>query len=289
MNNKSLLYFVVNNVSEMVDLWKITMDSILFFSRKCIDKYIDILVITNTVHVNEMREYVAKHKINVIFVITNVQTSLFESRMQRLHIHKLYPELRMYNMIMYMDYDCIVKKCLWHNLLKKIYNDDRDGILYSYREDKIKHHNKVFYSFGDYITSDFDYFYENELYPFSSGIFVFKNTHQMKVHFRELTTYINDNLDKLHFYEQSAMNVFFNKAGNVDTKLMKNIVISKNIKPNKTGNPKTTDWDFDVRSVVVHFCGIGYYAEKKKRMLLYMDMLQRIDPCLKKDISLPQA
>jgi hypothetical protein len=171
-----------------------------------------------------------------------------------------------------MDYDCIVQKCVWDNIFKEC--DLEKGVLYSYKEEGHKGHMKSFYGFRNYTRKTLSHFKSEQVYPFSTGIFMFKPCAYMKRSFEKLEAFILRNTDIPHFYEQSGMNVYFNTRNMANTTLLKCIVHSKNIKPNLAGKPKITDTRVDPGVVITHFCGIGYHPEKLGRMSRYWAMVE---------------
>lgn len=267
---KALIFFVLTFQNSMIELWKMTMKSFLYFSDTT---NIDILVITCGTFVEEIKEFAVDNNIHVnIVMLPSKDKCLFDSRLHRIHIHE-YKDVSMYGLVMYMDYDCIIQKCLWANIFNKF--TLRKGILYSYKESGFDGHNKIFYGFGNYTQTSLTRFKNEKIYPFSTGIFMFKPCRRMKRSFLKLETFVLDNLDFPHFYEQSGVNVYFNNRNKSDTSTLRCIVDSKNIKPTLYGSTKLEDATIDARAVVTHFCGIGYHREKMVRMSKYFEMVTK--------------
>jgi hypothetical protein len=269
---KALIFFVLTFQHSMVELWKMTTQSLLHFSDM---SHIDILVITCGTFVEDIKEFARDNNIHELSIITlpRKDTCLFDSRLHRFRIHE-YKDVSMYDTVMYMDYDCIVHMCLWANIFNKFTLEK--GILYSYKEAGFNGHNKIFYGFGNYTHASLMRLKSENVYPFSTGIFMFKPCRRMKRSFGKLEAFVIDNLNIPHFYEQSGANVYFNNRNESDTSTLKCIVNSKNIKPNMYGSPKLDDAMIETHVVVTHFCGIGYHPEKMERMAKYFKMAKKL-------------
>jgi hypothetical protein len=276
---KALIYFIINYDYFTVKLWKLTMKSLIKYSNLT---NVDILVITNKTFYKPILRLTEKSDIKIHMILHDCpDNTLLDSRLRRLEIFDVY-NITKYDVVMHMDYDCIVQKCIWENIFKKYISQMQDNKIYSYTEEKNNKssYNKLFYSFQSYSHKEIRKFQKNNANTFSSGVFMFKPSKKMNRVFKDMYNFIISNLDIRHFYEQSGMNVYAHDKMLVDTELLSNIIVSRNIKPNKHGNPKLHDYDIDIRNVIVHFCGIGFVKEKEDRMREYYRLVRKINPCL---------
>lgn len=264
-----MLYFVLNHVSEMIDLWRLCMLSLQVALTSESKTIIDILIMTNKKDLPKIQSIANKlfgaFTIRYAIVSKERDYSLYRSRVRRFEVFSHVTYAR-YDHVMYMDYDCIV-----HRDLVKFLPFDKveKNILYTYSEDT--NHNKIFYSFSEYNMDEIMYFKRNNIHPFSTGFMLFRPCKSMKMHFDHLMFLLTEPTNVYYgkgFYEQSLTNMYFNKLELTNTSLLDKLVQSRNIVPNTKQIPEMDDNDFtdDGKIVVTHFCGIGFYKEKYKRI-----------------------
>jgi len=91
-----------------------------------------------------------------------------------------------------------------------------DNIMYVYKErNNINDHNNLFWGLRNYTAKDISDFKKNNIYPFNCGLFHFNNTIEIKSDFLNILNMIDTHKGE-YFYEQSFMNIYFNKKGNVN-------------------------------------------------------------------------
>lgn len=285
MRQKALLYFVLNHTPSVVDLWKITINSLVKHSSQALaDSYINLLVITNETYAPNVRYFADIKNLRVTIVVSGAfpDAELFDSRMRRFDVFELshIVDVYDYDVVMHLDYDCVIHKCLWQHLLRPCIPKLVDGVLYAYNEQGTHAHHKIFYGFKEYTTDDIKRFKRDRIYPFSTGVFMIRPTFASSELFRKVKTFINKTKRKTHFYEQSGANVYLNNRELCNTRLLRHLVQSRNIKPNHHGHPRLKDHDIDTRTVVTHFCGIGYEREKAQRMRRFVRFLDKLHPCV---------
>lgn len=134
------------------------------------------------------------------------------------------------------------------------------NILYAYAETRDNsQHNSRFFGFSNYSKLELAYFEQHKMYPFNCGMFLFKNTEEMKLDFMKILAMIDRHVGP-YFYEQSFMNYYFNSKTNINYELFnrdkqfKYILFPEN-------NVRYLD-------SIIHFCGAGD-TTKYDRMKLY--------------------
>lgn len=129
-----------------------------------------------------------------------------QSSMRKLEIYR-YNKLQQYAKVMYLDCDLIVVNDIETYIFPLL---EDPGKLYVYREQEdIAAHNKPYWGFRDYTSQQLHEFAHRKQHVFNCGHFGFVPTDAMLDHFRavhELAT----TTTKAYFYEQSAMNWYFN-------------------------------------------------------------------------------
>jgi lipopolysaccharide biosynthesis glycosyltransferase len=175
--------------------------------------------------------------------------------MHKLDIHD-FPELYKFINILYVDLDCIFQG----DILKILNNKLEDNKLYVMSENtNIASHKEHFWSLDNYSGEDINFFTNNNIYVFNAGCFLFKNTHGIKDHFLKLKELIKNHTGDF-FYEQSFMNVYFNKLNIVDY-----TIITRELYRLEFFNPTET-----LSELIVHFCGgPGNGASKIERINAY--------------------
>jgi hypothetical protein len=181
----------------------------------------------------------------------NSETSETAS-MHKLDIYE-FPELSQFINILYVDLDCVFQG----DIYKILSNTLKDTILYVMPENiDLSYHNHIYWSLGNYNNTDIDFFTNNNIYTFNAGCFLFKYTDGMKEHFLKLKELIKNHTGDF-FYEQSFMNVYFNKLNIVDY-----TIITKDLYRLEFFSP--TDL---LPELIVHFCGNpGNGASKIERI-----------------------
>jgi lipopolysaccharide biosynthesis glycosyltransferase len=142
--------------------------------------------------------------------------------------------------LLYVDMDCIFNGDVY-SLIDK---DIQDDMLYVYYEHDINSHNIIYWTLpGYYSVIDKYNIMKSGKKPFNSGLFYIKSSEIMKKHFNNVLDLIK-NWKKEHYWDQSFMNVYFNKLlktdGSLFTKENYKLFAANDIKQNET---------------ILHFCG----------------------------------
>jgi alpha-N-acetylglucosamine transferase len=136
--------------------------------------------------------------------------------MQKLSIFN--EDLSDYDTVLFIDSDILIGIPLTE-LLSQVINEEK---LYAFAEKEDQSaHKYIFWSFEDYSNDQLHFFQENNIRVINAGLFAFKPTNIMKMHFDNINAMICNHNGKF-FYEQSFMNVYFNTRNLVDYSLWTN-------------------------------------------------------------------
>ena len=259
MQTKYLAYFTVGYNRVYIDVLNIAIKSLVYFTPN-----VDILVICD----NSM-ELECKNKLpqNVIIITVPDSTQAAYASINKLKIFNVYPEVMKYHSVFFIDSDIITHTDIIPYFEKVIKTDT----LYVYTEDTDPLANlQCWFSFNNYTQTDIERLRTQNIHPFNAGCFGFCPNDIMKQHFDVILEFIKNYKGSLHIYEQSFMNVYFNKINNTDrTLLTKNTYIMFPYR------------DYPIQShegKLIHFTGIVgsgsiKYTEIKKYTDTYMPFL----------------
>lgn len=164
---------------------------------------IDVMVICDECMVKECTDKLKEFK-NIIIVPCENSTGAMDSSMKKLRIFDY--DISKYSKVLFVDSDILVDIHL-----NSIFNKITDHKLYARVEHfTIRMHDTKYFSLGTYGKEDFDFFAKNNIYPFNCGLFAFINTADMKKHFSNILDIIKTHTGT-YYYEQSFMNVYFNR------------------------------------------------------------------------------
>jgi len=247
-NNKYLVYFTVGFSFKYIDLLQLAIESFQYFNK---DSDVDVVVICD-----ECMEKECKEKLrNVILISVPDSSEAAYASINKLKLFEFYPEAIEYISILFIDSDIITHTNV-KPILQKISKEDT---LYVYTEfTDINYHLHAGWSCNNYNESEISFFKENSIFVFNAGCFGFRPGF-MKSHFKNITDTISLYKKKLVIYEQSFMNVYFNKLNNTDRTLLTSETYI--MWPNK---------NTDYSGKLVHFCGnLGNGDSKYPIMLEY--------------------
>jgi lipopolysaccharide biosynthesis glycosyltransferase len=173
--------------------------------------------------------------------------------MQKLSVFR--EDMSAYDTIIFIDSDILVGIPL-SPLLSRVENEHE---LYAFAEkEEQSAHTDIAWSLRNYSNSDLDFFKENSIRVFNAGLFAFKPSEIMKTYFEAIESMIREYRGEF-FYEQSFMNVYFNKRNLINYAVFTN----ENYKMFVT--PETPP------DMILHFCGgPGNGISKLFRMRSYI-------------------
>jgi len=238
-----LVYYTIGFNPKYLDLLYMSIESI----RNKND--IDILVICDESLLTQCTEKLACFK-NVSVEQCKNSINAMDSSMKKLLIFDY--DISKYSKIMYIDSDILVDLQL-DQIFIKIVNAKN---LYAFAEHKeYGYHATKFFSLMNYTYDDYTFFAKNKIYPFNCGLFAFVNTPIMKAHFANILDMVEKHEGE-YYYEQSFMNVYFNKRKLVDTTVINdtNCIMNINFSDMKPSYDKLTWTKFSFRSRFFHFC-----------------------------------
>lgn len=254
MIDKNLVYTTVGKSREYLSCLNTFCNSLFRYN-----KTVNLLVITDKSFQLEVDRILSSYTTKYyILERENSETSETAS-MHKLDIYE-FPELSQFINILYVDLDCVFQG----DIYKILNNTLEDNRLYVMPENKnMESHSYTYWSLHNYTGEDINFFTTNNIYVFNAGCFLFKNTHDMKEHFLKLKKIIQNHTG-IYFYEQSFMNVYFNKLNIVDY-----TIITREIYRLEFFSP--TD---PLDELIVHFCGNpGNGASKIERTNGYYKMI----------------
>jgi len=234
-----LVYFVVGFTEESVD---VTALAIKFFRLK--NPIIKILVICDEILVDRCASTFPN---DVILFPTPNASRGEEASAKKLHIFEAIQDMNV-ERIMYTDSDILIDRNV-DSIFNKVTHPEK---LYAYYENtNNESHKNINWSFQEYSDAYLDFFREKQIYVFNAGFFCLRNTPQMKKHFENTIQLMNTHRG-YQFYEQSAMNVYFNKNDLVDGSLITNDNYNMYYPFNET-----------CRNKIIHFAGHPGNTESK--------------------------
>jgi lipopolysaccharide biosynthesis glycosyltransferase len=244
---KDLVYYTVGYSSAYIDVLKISIDSLQKSGWNG-----DIAIICDQSFLNQCKQLFGE---SVLYLSFPDSTSPEQASMNKLRIFEL-PTISSYERILFLDSDIIVHMNI-ETIISKI--TDRDK-LYVYTETrKYEDHLSIMWSLNTYTQNDIDFFKKNSIYVFNAGCFAFICDDKMKSHFLNIQYMISTHKERF-FYEQSFMNVYFNK----NNKTVRDLITDYNYAfPPKEG--------IDYKGKLLHFAGDpGSGKNKLYRMQNYM-------------------
>ncbi len=173
----------------------------------------DILVICDESFLDECKDTLQGH--TVIFRSFSDTKTPEQASINKLRVFE-YERIDEYDRVLFLDCDIIVHMDV-NTLFTRITNP---SLLYVYTEStKQELHNNLMWGLENYSAGDIDYFKANDIHVFNAGCFAFVRTDSMKEHFLHVQYLISQHRGRF-FYEQSFMNVYFNRNNQTDRTLL---------------------------------------------------------------------
>ena len=249
--NNYLAYFTVGYNKVYIDVLNLAIKSLNYFT--CLD----ILVICDKTFELECKNKLPK---NVIIVTVPDSTQAAYASINKLKVFEVY-DIQKYKSVFFIDSDIIVHTDILP-YFEKIVKPDT---LYVYTEDTNPLANsQPWFSYNNYNQADLERFQRENIHPFNAGCFGFCPSDEMKLHFNNILEFIKNYKGSLHIYEQSFMNVYFNKINNTDRTLL-----------TKQTYVMFPYRDYPIQShegKLIHFTGlVGECAVKYREIKKYVD------------------
>lgn len=254
MKNKYLLYTILTFRKEYyLPLFRIMLKSIVAFSSTDFD----LCIITNKSYLPELKEVPELQAFQKVYYhIVPDDEDLFHALMRKCDIANLSDFLN-YDKIMFLDCDIIVQ-----GDLVRLFKQVRALPNKIYAPESGSHYHK-FWGLCNYNDDNVNFFRKYKIKSFSSGSYLFKPSIEMKNHLLECKKFALSYKGS-HFYDQSFYNYYFNTRNMSSTRYWDDIVL---------GFP---DYKQDYPDVLIlHFCGIGMYKSKKRRMTIYLNRVSK--------------
>ena len=198
-----LVYYTIGFDVAYINLLQLSIRSLRKYNTT------DVLVICDESMVDVCSDKLKEFK-NIRIEPTPNSIGPMEASIKKLTIFNY--DIAKYKKIMLIDSDILVDIDL-----KKIFDNIVDDKLYAFAETKnFNFHGEKCHSLQNYTKDNYDFLVKNKIYPFCAGFFVVLNTPSMKQHFSNILSMIDGYVGEYH-YEQSFMNVYFNKLNLVNT------------------------------------------------------------------------
>ena len=257
---KNLFYYTLGYSEKYIDCLQLSIESLKKYSKDT-----DILVLIDESLLQKTESLIP----GVKFVVCPNTHSPEEASMRKLKIFDY--NIEDYDNIIFIDSDIIIHMDIT-SLFPLITSSDN---LYVFSEEGenygefkgtgINLHTAFYWSLRNYTSENLDFLMRTNTKVFNAGLFAFKPTNQMKGHFTNVNTMIQ-NHNGSFFYEQSFMNVYFNLNQMTDRSLFTNYIMFPDSDKDYTGN-------------LIHFCGnVADGFSKYTRMKKYVDSFYKNDP-----------
>lgn len=193
---KTLVYYTVGCSRGYIDMLELSIGSL----RKVYAGDIGVLCDESMVYECQQRMS------NVIFWSVPDSSTGCIASMNKLHIYD-FISVEDYDRVLYLDTDILVINPI-ETYFQKMNEEDK---LYTYTETNNQdHHKEIYWSLQSYTQEDYAFFCTENILPFNAGTFGFVSTEEMKDNFTSIRDMIATHTGS-YFYEQSFMNVYFNK------------------------------------------------------------------------------
>jgi lipopolysaccharide biosynthesis glycosyltransferase len=245
---KNLVYYTVGCSASYIDILQLSVSSLHKSGWAG-----DIAVLCDESFLGRCKQILGT---NVQYLTLPDSTTPEQASMNKLRIFEL-PTIDDYDRVLFLDSDIVVDMDV-NSFFSRV---DRDGILYVYTETQNQEdHMSLYWSLQSYTESELASFKANSVYVFNAGCFAFVRSNTMKGHFTSIQYTIMNHVGAF-FYEQSFMNVYFNRNGQTDRSLLTSDIYAFQPKPG-VAYPNR----------IIHFAGYpGVGLGKHQRMTAYMD------------------
>ena len=206
---KNLVYYNVSLKDEYSQLVKLSIEKL----DKSNPNSYDVLIITTEDFFQ--RNFANYKRKNLYFHFVSPSQTSMDVTFKRFEVFN-YEFISGYENILYVDSD------IWVNLnLESIFNQCvEDNKLYAVVEDyRFENHLRTPFSVESYTEKDIQYFRENGIHTFNSGLLMFKSSYLMEKHFSNVLKNRELNSDK-SLYDQSFLNQYFNTLNLTNTNVI---------------------------------------------------------------------
>lgn len=201
---KELVYYVIGCHKDYSKLLDFSLHT-LRLSGNCMD----VMVMCDEDYYQHIKDFPVTH-----FHITPKNTTPVQSSMRKVEIFN-FEHIHRYDKVLYLDCDIVIND----DLSPIFHAMTRDDVLYVVRNEYGMYtHTHQYYSCSDdpHDEETLRNLAEKEMYGFNAGQFGFCVSDKMMCHFAEVQKSALRFDPKIHFYEQSFMNTYFNRIFAVD-------------------------------------------------------------------------
>ena len=245
---KTLVYYTIGFSRGYIDMLEISIQSL----RKVYTG--DIGVICDESMIHECQQRMSD---SIVWSVPDSTSGTIAS-MNKLRIYD-FIQVNDYDKVLYLDTDILVVNSI-DSYFEKI---NQEGMLYVYTETtNQENHKHLFWSLQNYTEEDYAFFRRENISPFNAGTFGFVSTGEMKHNFESIGEMIATYTGS-YFYEQSFMNVYFNKRN----KTLRHVFTPNNY----IFSPQTGKLFKD--AILLHFADASVSAYRKcERMKNYLNL-----------------
>jgi hypothetical protein len=207
---KNLVYYSMGLDPNYFEMFKLSLESL----DKSNSETFDVLVITDQSFYDQ--HFVNFERTNLYFHITKQIENTDHIGFNKLEIFS-WNKISEYENALFLDSAVIV-----NTEIKKIFDRcENPNKIYAPIEDmSFDNHRRIYFSLGDYTEDDINFFRLNNIHTFNTGMFMFKISDFIKLHFSNIKRIILGHKGD-YFAEQSFMNYYFNKMKMVDYDVLK--------------------------------------------------------------------
>lgn len=191
-----LVYLSVGHDPFFVKMVDICVNSILATTD---NSKIEICVMCDS----EYQQYLSHLPVKIH--LTDKSLTAMSSSMRKVEVFNI-ENIHDYERVLFLDGDIIVTK----SLIPLFEAASDPSKFYVFKEHYKHQHSHIFFSLLKYTQEELNYLNDNNIVGFNCGQFLFAPTLEMKEHFNNVVNSMT-NYKGEYFYEQSFMNVYFNK------------------------------------------------------------------------------
>lgn len=196
---KTLVYYTIGFSRGYIDMLELSIQSL----RKVYTGDIGVICDESMIHDCQQRMP------DIMVWSVPDSTSGIVASMNKLRIYD-FIQVNDYDRVLYLDTDILVVK----SLDSYFENINVEDMLYVYTEtSNQEHHKHLWWSLQNYTEEEYAVFRRKNILPFNAGTFGFVSTEDMKHHFENVRDMIKTHTGP-YFYEQSFLNVYFNRRNN---------------------------------------------------------------------------
>ena len=207
----NLVYYTIGGDPKYIEMLRLSIESLRL---NCDMTHTHVMVMCD----EEYAKYVAETVNDVDIVIVSKSSNAMEISLKKIYIAE-YEKLDMYDKVLFLDCDIIVKKDIIKDYVDKLDeigrshdgqgNDYKQKLHVCVEQKDVNWHNARMFGFGQYSRAQLVTFRRFQQFVFNCGQFAFLVCDEIRDHFKELVKMVDNHVGP-YYYEQSFMNSYFN-------------------------------------------------------------------------------